>query len=99
MSIWQVRVNAVEPNWRDHKGAHGKGCAPSRKIDWGRSGCVVHSRHRSLEKAVIFVREPLAFASTGFSRLGYIDATRQKIIELSGGRDAIKARPPEWLNK
>ena len=28
-----------------------------------------------------------------------IDAARQKIIELSGGQDAIKARPPEWLNK
>jgi hypothetical protein len=28
-----------------------------------------------------------------------IDSARQNIIELSGGRDAIKARPPEWLNK
>jgi len=28
-----------------------------------------------------------------------IDSARQNIIKLSGGRDAIKARPPEWLNK
>ena len=69
MSIWQVRLNAVDPNWRDHKGAHAKGCAPSRKIDWGGSGCVVHSRHRSLKKAVIFCLGPLALCRNGFLTL------------------------------
>lgn len=28
-----------------------------------------------------------------------LDGARQKIIELSGGRDTIKARPPEWITK